>query len=161
MEHALPTPPEHPWRAIAVVTAGIATLELFGLIVAGAALLARPGGHHARVARAAAPAVTHAKPTLLPLLPRRRTSVTVLNGNGLAGAAAAEASRVRARGYIIGRVTNAPRMGYGHSVVMYRAGRRREALRLAHDLRIGLVSPLDGLRKRDLRGAKLALVVGG
>jgi hypothetical protein len=52
-------------------------------------------------------------------------------------------------------------MGYGRSVVMYRVGRRREALRLARDLRIRLVSPLDGLRPRDLLGGQLAVVVGG
>jgi hypothetical protein len=44
---------------------------------------------------------------------------------------------------------------------MYRIGRRPEALRLARDLRIGLVSPLDGLRPRDLLGAQVAVVVGG
>ncbi|HEY8843074.1 MAG TPA: LytR C-terminal domain-containing protein, partial [Gaiellaceae bacterium] len=89
------------------------------------------------------------------------TSVTVLNGSGLAGAAAAQASRVRARGYLVGEVGNAPRSGYGRSVVMYRAGRRPEAMRLARDLHIRLVSPLDGLHPRDLLGAQLAVVVGG
>ena len=98
---------------------------------------------------------------MLPLLPRRLVSVTILNGNGVSGAAASEASRVRARGYIVGQVGNAPRGSYGHSVVMYRAGRVREARRLARDLVIAIVSPLDGLRKADLHGAKLAVVVGG
>ena len=92
---------------------------------------------------------------MLPLLPRRLTSVTILNGNGVAGAAATEASRVRARGYKIGQVGNAPRGGFGTSVVMYRAGRVREGRRLARDLGIAIVSPLDGLRKGDLHGAKL------
>jgi hypothetical protein len=44
---------------------------------------------------------------------------------------------------------------------MYRAGRRGEALRLGRDLRIRLVTPLDGLRPRNLLGAQLAVVVGG
>jgi len=44
---------------------------------------------------------------------------------------------------------------------MYRGGHRGEALRLARDLRIRLVSPLDGLRPRELKGARLAVVVGG
>jgi hypothetical protein len=94
-------------------------------------------------------------------MPRGSISVTILNGNGIAGAAATEASRVRARGYLVGEVGNAPRSGYGRSVVMYRTGRRGEALRLARDLRILRVSPLDGLRPRDLLGAQLAVVVGG
>ena len=137
-------------------------LELLGLVVVGVALVAKPMAHHAITEAAKAPVTTKPKPEpMLPLLPRRVVSVTILNGNGVSGAAASEASRVRARGYIVGRVGNAPRGSYGHSVVMYRAGRVREARRLARDLGVAIVSPLDGLRKGDLHGAKLALVVGG
>jgi hypothetical protein len=162
VEHVLSSPHNHPWRTIAVVAAGIATLELLGLVIAGAALLARPVMHHARAEAAAKQrASTPVGASQKPLLARGSTSVTVLNGNGVSGAAAAEASRVRARGYLVGDVGNAPRSGYGRTVVMYRAGRRREALRLARDLGIRLVSPLDGLRPRDLLGAQLAVVVGG
>lgn len=164
MEHALPShSSHHPWRTIAVVAAGIATLELLGLVVVGVAMIAKPVIHRAQADAAAAPA-KHAQTAKTParaLMPRGSISVTVLNGNGQAGAAAAQASRVRAREYLVGDVGNAPRSGYGHSVVMYRAGRRPEALRLARDLRIRLVSPLDGLRPRNLLGAQLAVVVGG
>ena len=169
MEHALshpgPSGPDrhHPWRTIAVVVAGVATLELLILVIVGIALVARPMAHHAIARAADAPAAVKkpAPEPMLPLLPRRLVSVTILNGNGVSGAAASEASRVRARGYIVGRVGNAPRGSYGHSVVMYRAGRVREARRLARDLGIAIVSPLDGLRKADLHGAKLAVVLGG
>jgi hypothetical protein len=165
VEHVLsqPSGPNHPWRTIAVVAAGIATLELLGLVAVGIAVLAKPAMHRARaeVAANAATAKKPAKPPARPLLHRRLVSVTVLNGNGVSGAAAAEASRVRARGYKIRLVGNAPRSGYGRSVIMYRAGLRREAQRLGQDLRISLVSPLDGLRRRDLKGAKLAVVIGG
>lgn len=162
MEHALETPRDHPWRTIAVVAAGIATLELLGLVIVGVALIAKPVMNRAQSEAAAAPAKHQQEKTpSRPLLPRGSISVTVLNGNGLAGAAAAQASRVRARGYLVGEVGNAPRTGYGRSVVMYRIGRRPEALRLARDLKIRLVSPLDGLRPRDLLGAQLAVVVGG
>ena len=119
---------------------------------------------HDAIAKATAPPAVKKKPAaepMLPLLARHQVSVTILNGNGVAGAAASEASRVRARGYIVGRVGNAPRGSYGHSVVMYRAGRVREARRLARDLGIAIVSPLDGLRKADLHGAKLAVILGG
>ena len=170
MEHALSNTADsghHPWRTIAVVAAGIATLELVGLVVVGVAFLAKPVMHKARkdvaASAAASAAVTKksAKTPLAPLPPRHAIRVTVLNGNGVSGAAALEASRVRVRGYRIGKVGNAPRGGYGRSVVMYRAGRRGQALRLAHDLRIGLVSPLDGLRPGDLLNGQLAVVVGG
>jgi LytR cell envelope-related transcriptional attenuator len=166
VEHVLshPSGPSgHPWRTIAVVVAGIATLELLGLVAVGIALVAKPVMHRARTdAAATTPAAKKsAKAPLRPLMPRSSTSVTILNGNGVAGAAATEASHVRARGYLVGEVGNARRGGYGRSVVMYRAGRRGEALRLARDLRIRLVTPLDGLRPRDLLGAQLAVVVGG
>jgi LytR cell envelope-related transcriptional attenuator len=167
VEHALSNPSGpsgHPWRTIAVVAAGIATLELVGLVAVGIALLAKPVMHRARKDVAASAATGAKKPVksaVRPLPPRRSIRVTILNGNGVAGAAAAEASRVRARGYKIGKVGNAPRGGYGQSVIMYRAGRRGEAQRLARDLRIRLVSPLDGLRPGDLLNGQLAVVVGG
>jgi hypothetical protein len=170
VEHALPNPSgetgnSHPWRTIAVVATGIAMLELVGLMIVAIALLAKPVLHHAQSEARAAAAKPGAKkpaaPKVGPLLPRRLVSVTVLNGNGVSGAAAAEASRVRARGYKIGVVGNAPHGSYGQTVVMYRPARRGEALRLARDLQIRRVSPLDGLHRRDLRGAKLAVIVGG
>ena len=168
MEHVLSNPSgpsRHQWRTIAVVAVVVAALELIGLVVVGVALLARPVMSRARTDANRAASATGKAPkpvrTAHALLPRGSTSVTILNGNGVAGAAATEASRVRARGYLIGEVGNAPRSGYGQTVVMYRLGRRREALRLARDLRIRLVSPLDGLRPRDLLGAQLAVVVGG
>ena len=160
VEHVLPTPSSgHPWRTIAVVAAGLATLELVGLIAVGTALLAKPVAHAARAA-VQTPAATPKKAPVRPPLPRGAVSVTVLNGNGVAGAAAAMASRVRARGYVIGQVGNAPRSGYGRTLVMYRIGRRPEGLRLARDLGIRAVSPLDGLKPRDLMGAQVAVVVG-
>jgi hypothetical protein len=171
VEHALPNPSgpsghSHPWRTIAVVATGIAMLELVGLMIVAIALLAKPVLHHAQnEARAAAakpaPKKPAAAPKVGPLLPRRLVSVTVLNGNGVSGAAAFEASRVRARGYTVGVVGNAPHGSYGQTVVMYRPARRGEALRLARDLQIRRVSPLDGLHRRDLNGAKLAVIVGG
>jgi hypothetical protein len=165
VEHALrhPTGPTHPWRTIAVVAAGIALLELLVLTVVGIAVLAKPMAHRAAVREATASVTPKPKRASAPtraVLPRRLVSVTVLNANGVSGAAAAEASRVRARGYKIGVVGNAPRDGFGQTLVMYRPGLNREAARLARDLGIFRVSPLDGLRARDLHGAKLAVVLG-
>ena len=166
MEHALPhsrpSGPGHPWRTIAVVASGVAALELLVLAIVGIAVLAKPMAKRAAVhAAKAAPVTKKPAAQTRPILSRGAVSVTVLNGNGVSGAAAAEASRVRARGYKIGVVGNAPRGGYGRSIVMYRAGLNREGSRLAHDLGIGMASPLDGLRPRDLHGAKLAVVIGG
>jgi hypothetical protein len=43
---------------------------------------------------------------------------------------------------------------------MYRGRFRPEAVRLAHDMRIRVVGPLDGLRRVALGRAQLAVVVG-
>jgi hypothetical protein len=43
---------------------------------------------------------------------------------------------------------------------MYRPGYAPEAARFARDLRVKLVSPLDGLRRKDLLGAHVAIVIG-
>jgi hypothetical protein len=86
--------------------------------------------------------------------------VIVLNGNGVGGAAAAAAGQVKAKGYAIAATGNARRSDYGQSVVMYRAGRKPEAHRLARDLGIKLVGPLEGVSARDLLGAHVALVLG-
>ena len=93
-------------------------------------------------------------------LPRGKTKVVVLNGNGRTGAAGEAADRVRARGYRIGVVGNADRSDYARSLVMYRGGFRGEAERLARDLGIRVVAPLDGMRPRELRGAHAVVVLG-
>ena len=163
VEHALQSPQSHPWRTIAVVAAGIATLELVGLVIAGTAIFARPVAEKA--ARAAVKRPSSSAPAqkapARAILPRRKVGVTVLNANGIAGAAASEASQVRARGYRIRVVGNAPSGGdFSQSMVMYRPGFRPEALRLARDVGIRLVWPLDGLRPSALRHAQVAIVLG-
>jgi hypothetical protein len=166
VEHSIPQPLDlsHPWRTRAIVAGTVAAVELVVLLVAGIVLVAPALGRHVRHAAtekalAPAPAPKPAKPAR-PTLARGETSVLVLNGNGRAGAAAAEAQRIRGLGYMIGGVGNAPQTTYGRSVVMYRPGFRPEAVRLAHDARIAIVTPLDGLRRAQLQGAHLALVLG-
>src|SRR5207244_3265190 len=83
--------------------------------------------------RQAKPVRRHAA-VVAPQLPRSRTSIFVLNGNGRAGAAGQTAERVKGLGYRIGKVGNAPRNDYRRSIVMYRQGFRPEALRLGRDL---------------------------
>lgn len=92
--------------------------------------------------------------------PRSRTTVLVLNGNGRTGAAATVASRVSKRGYRIGRVGNAPRSDFTTSLVMYRPGFAREGRRLAKDLGVKMVGPLDGMRLRDVGSAHVVFILG-
>ena len=163
------------WRTTAVVAAAVAAFELALIVLitltfvgdsstergdrtaarngrAAAAASARPGAK-----KAAAPA---AKKERAPRLPRAETSVMILNGNGVQGAAAQATERVRRFAYVITGTGNAPRSDFARSLVMYRRGFRGEALRLARDLGVGRVAPLDGMRPGDLQGAELALIIG-
>jgi hypothetical protein len=147
-----------------MVAAGVAAFELVIVVILLTALIGKGVSAHAKEA-----AITKAtgvtpkgyKPEPRQVtLSRADTSVVVLNGNGIGGAAAAAAEQVKAKGYAIAATGNANRSDYGKSVVMYRPGRRPEAQRLAGDLGIKLVGPLEGVSQRDLLGAHVALVLG-
>jgi LytR cell envelope-related transcriptional attenuator len=160
-------PPVHPlvrpWRTATLVASGIAAFELVVLLIVGIALISKPLAAHAKeagITEATGVAKTAPRPEpKSATIPRGKTSVLVLNGNGIAGAAATIASRARARGYPIRGTGNAPH-NYGQSVVMYRPGRRPEAQRLARELGIRIVGPLDGVTPRQLRGAQVLVVLG-
>jgi hypothetical protein len=170
---------ETPWRTAAIVAAAVAALELFVLIIVGvvfgAKLVTDRAESAVRAPRASAAESESARPLksgastkqwpqkTAPVaeLPRSRTSVIVLNGNGLSGAASVGAERVRGFHYLIAATGNAPRTDFQRSIVMYRPGFKGEATRLAHDLHVRRVTPLDGLTRRDLQGAHLAYVIGG
>jgi hypothetical protein len=172
VEHSLsPFDLPEPWRTRAIVAAAVAVVELFLLLTIALAVLSKPiteqvtAAAEARATTTAKPAAEPAKkakpkPPAGPKLERAETAVLVLNGNGESGAAAAQADRVRGLGYLIGGVGNAPTTDFSRSLVMYRPGYKLEATRLARDTGITFISPLDGLTRKDLLGAHLALVVG-
>ena len=166
MEHTLPPIRATRWRTATVVASAVAALELVLLVVLGAALLAKPVSRHVTQAaeqQVMAPVVKRrpqSATAAAPLLSRGETSVLVLNGNGRPGAAGAAAEQVRRLGYTIGGVGNADRSDHARSVVMYRGDHAREARRLARELRIEIVGPLDGVKPAELLGAHLAVVVG-
>ena len=160
-----------------MIATAIAAVELLALVAVGVILLGKSWFTHERAsavqhARATTHSVTHhtkpaaAKHTtpkpkpLGPMLARAKTPIMVLNGNGQNGAAGAEAKTLRVFGYPIAAVGNATRSDYGHDIAMYLPGYTREAERLAHDASISVVAPLDGLQPSQLRGAKIALIVG-
>ena len=176
MDHLSDLPAQQPWRNAAFIAATVATVELAVLLIVGIVVFGKFFAGEVEKAsdpiavtqaavereQAAAPGATgNGQPREKPLLDRRKTSVIVLNGNGISGAAASSAESVRARHYIITGTGNAPRTDFSRSVVMYRPGFEGEARRLARDIGIRRVSPLDGIRKRDLQGAHIALIIGG
>jgi hypothetical protein len=162
VEFSAPVSPQvRQWRTATIVACGVAAFELLLLLIVAIALISKPLSAHAKEAAldrelGAIPSRPEPKRTTLS---RRETSVLVLNGNGIPGAAAAEASRARARGYQVAGTGNAAQ-SYGKTVVMYRPGRRPEAKRLAAEMGVTLVGPLDGIGPRQLQGAHVVVVLG-
>lgn len=166
-----------PWRTAVLALAAVAAVELVLLVLAGGVLLARAdAGPGTAVARPAAATATPraTKQTAQPasakgtsrtpaaaMLARRKIGLVVLNGNGRQGAAGGVAARASGRGYKIRAVANAPSADYPRSIVMYRPGFAPEGRRLARDLGIRVVSPLDGMRPGQLHGAHVVLILGG
>jgi LytR cell envelope-related transcriptional attenuator len=172
VDHPLQAPDAlvRPWRTAAYVAAAIAAFELLLLLLIGGGKLVGWASDRVELAareRALAPAKQHEqrpagrKPaSVAPAKrPRSKTVVLVLNGNGRTGAAASAASRVRARGYKIGGVTNAPER-VPRSIVMFRPGFAGEGKRLGRDLGVRLVTPLDGMRAKDLGRAHAVFILG-
>jgi hypothetical protein len=162
VEHAVPFEAVRPWRTAAVVASGVAAVELLALIVTATFLLGHSVTSHGTAAPAKAASTKHATqtPAAPPILPRTRTRVIVLNGNGQAGAAASEAAAIRSRGYRISAVGNAPQSTHGPTLVMYRPGFAGEGHRLARDAGISIVTALNGLRPSSLQRAQLVIVLG-
>ena len=171
MDHPLPVPDAliRPWRTAAYVAAAIAAVELVLLLVIGGGAVMGAVSDRLELAaqeRVLAPAKPVKKaaahrPTPPPAakLPRSRTVVMVLNGNGRTGAAAVAAARVHSRGYQVGVVGNAPRQ-VARSIVMYKPGFVGEGGRLAKYLGVALVGPLDGMRARELGRAHVVFILG-
>lgn len=139
MEHAHPIDRDLSWRKAALPLALLIAIALTAL--AGRALV-----HRAGASAAAQKKHTNAPPAAHPghLRPRSATSVLVLNGNGIAGAARGISSRLQTDGYRRTFATNAQVTTYARSVVLYRPGWADEAARLAKDVGIRTVAPLDG-----------------
>lgn len=161
-----------PWRRATIVASLVAAVELILLLGAAALLVAKPLSHAIqRQADAAAYAPAKAKPAAFPLPPkpkpagkaklaRSAMSVLVLNGNGRNGAAAAEAAQLHGLGYKIAATTDARREDYATTVVMYRPGFEAEGDRLARDMHVKVVGPLDGLTRAAMHGGQLAVILG-
>jgi hypothetical protein len=170
VDHPLPVPDAliRPWRTAAYIAVAVAVAELLLLVVIGGGALM--GALSDRLQLAAQervlapapqrkPAARKAAPVAVVKVPRSRTVVMVLNGNGRTGAAAAAASRVQSRGYRIGTVGNAPRQ-VSRSLVMYKPGFAGEGKRLGRDLGVKAVGPLDGMRAGQLGRAHVVFVLG-
>ena len=161
-----------PWRRAAIFAGSIAALELVLLLAAVGLMVAKPLSHairsHAEAtastpvkhAVAAPPPIPKPKPPPAAKIARDRLSILVLNGNGQNGAAAAAAARLQRLGYRIAATANAKRQDYAATVVLYKPGFAGEGARLAHDLGVKVVGPLDGIPRSALHGGQLAVILG-
>ena len=170
-----------PWRTATLLATAVAAVELIGLVTIGAlhyshvfrqvstspqAVVAPTHAHHTTttpVHRNVVPVPAKDRVTIVPthgVRARSQVRVLVLNANGVAGAAHAEAARLQSLGYPIGGAANAPSHHYAQSMVMYVPGYSKEARRLAHDTHIELVAPVDGLTPSTLGGSRLVVLLG-
>ena len=163
-----------PWRSAAFIAATVATVELVILLIIGIWLFGKffsdevtKATDPAKVAQVAVErelgtqyGTNNSAAGTKPMLSRGETSVLVLNGNGRSGAALEASTQVRQRDYLISGTGNAERTDYPRSLVMYRRGFEQEAHRLAKDIDVRRVVPLDGMRPGELQGAHLALIIG-
>jgi len=174
VDHPLAAPDAlvRPWRLAAFVAVAVAAVELLILIAIGGGALVEGISDRLKIEareralaptkpQATKPAARRTAPPAKAKLARGRTVVLVLNGNGQTGAAAVAASRVRGRGYRIGRVGNAPRTDFARSLVMFKPGFAGEGRRLARDLHLRQVGPLDGMRAKQLGRAHVVFILGG
>ena len=153
MEHAQPFTRPLPRRTF-VLTGLLLAVVL--LVAGGLALAFR--GHTAKPAAEKSQFGKATPPT--PLRPRSTTSVLVLNGNGVGGAAGTMATRLLDAGYRHAIPTDAPNSTYARSLVLFRPGWQREAERLGKDARIATVAPLDGRLAPAYAHVPLVVILG-
>lgn len=133
-------------------------------VATGAAAWLWPGGGSERSASAARLALGPDPSTVVPssvpplAVPASSVSVVVLNAGARSGAAGAVADRLRAAGFTVDAVGNAP--APSPSLVMWTRGRRADALAVAHNLGIGTISPVDGLDASQIGSASVVAIIG-
>ncbi|HUZ14572.1 MAG TPA: LytR C-terminal domain-containing protein [Gaiellaceae bacterium] len=155
MEHAHPIGRSFSWRGLVLALALLLAIAL--AVLGGRALHNRLGGTRPEPGSGH---VSKSHITPAALRPRSATSVLVLNGNGIAGAAGGLASRLLAHGYRSAPAMDAQVTTYARSLVLFRAGWEREANRLAKDAHIGAVAPLDGALPATESRFPLVAIVG-
>jgi hypothetical protein len=86
-------------------------------------------------------------------------NVAVLNGTSVPGLAAKVADDIEANGFNLGDVTNTSRP-YDQTVVMFAPGQQVAAEKVAHDLGVGPVQPIDKQTERLAGDADVVVIAG-
>jgi LytR cell envelope-related transcriptional attenuator len=85
--------------------------------------------------------------------------VAVLNGTSVPGLAAKVGDDVRVNGFKLGTVTNSGDQ-FDQTVVMYAPGQQRAARKVANDLGVNPVQPIDRQTERAAGGAAVVVIAG-
>jgi hypothetical protein len=85
--------------------------------------------------------------------------VAVLNGTSVPGLAAKVGDDVRVNGFRLGAVTNS-RDQFDQTVVMYRPGQQRAARKVAHDLGVKPLQPIDRQTEQTAGDADVVVIAG-
>jgi hypothetical protein len=86
-------------------------------------------------------------------------TVAVLNGTSVPGLAAKVGDDVRVNGFELGTVSNSRRQ-FDQTVVMYESHQQRAAKKVAHDLGVKPVQPIDRATQRIADGADVVVIAG-
>jgi LytR cell envelope-related transcriptional attenuator len=85
--------------------------------------------------------------------------VAVLNGTSVPGLAGKVGDDVQVNGFTLGTISNS-RSSFDQTVVMYEPHQRRAARRVAHDLGVKPVQPIDRQTERLAKGADVVVLAG-
>ncbi len=145
----------HPrWRRFAV---RVSQPRVLGLIALGAVILGLAGIFGSeRLLNDNGGATEPKKPGAV--VPQEVT-VTVLNGTSYPGLGAKVATDVEVNDFALGNVSNS-RKEYEQTVVMYENNQRRAAEKVAHDLGVKPVQPIDRQTQRAAEGADVVVIAG-
>ncbi len=120
-------------------------------IVGGGAYLLLSGGDSGNGGGGAKQAAAQIKPGEI--------EVSVLNGTAVPGLAATFGDKVEAKGFELGAVTNSS-SSFSESVVMFKAGHKPEARKVAKQMQIKKLQPMNGEIESVSAGATVAVIVG-
>lgn len=146
----------HPrWRRFAT---RVGQPRVLGLIALGAVILGLAGifGSERLLSGDEGGRTQSPKPGAL--VPQDVT-VAVLNGTSVPGLGAKVATDVKVNDFALGSVSNS-RREYDQTVVMYEKDQRRAAKKVAHDLGVDPVQPIDRQTQEEVDGADVVVIAG-
>jgi hypothetical protein len=145
----------HPrWRRFA---ARVSQPRVLGLIAAGAVILGLVGifGSERLLDDGSEPGQEPRPGAVVP----QEVTVAVLNGTSVPGLGGKVATDVEVNEFTLGNVGNS-RKEYDQTVVMYEEDQKRAAQKVAHDLGVNPVQPIDRETQLEADGADVVVIAG-